>query len=63
MVPGTEPVRDRESFNYCEEFTSNENISEKSSSIADAAKQLFGDDDESDSGDTPKDKFHSLFDD
>lgn len=63
MVPGTEPVRDRESFNYCEEFAWNESISEKSSSIEDAAKKLFGDDDESESGGSPKDKFHSLFDD
>lgn len=61
MVPGTEPVRDRESFNYCEEFAWREEKGTTRTSTSEAAKKLFGDDDTSEDKSDPKDKFNSLF--
>lgn len=63
MVPGTEFVRDREIFNYCEEFSINDGEVNHSSTASDAAKKLFGEDSFPEKNSDPKNKFNSLFDD
>ena len=40
LVPGTEPIRDREASNLCEEFKPL--IPAKAPPVSDAAKKLFG---------------------
>lgn len=62
LVPGTESVRDRESFNYCDEFSCKENDKSGAYSPSDAAKKLFGEEDLP-KNDHPKNKFNSLFED
>jgi hypothetical protein len=57
LVPGTEPIADRASFNFCEEFSLNKKGATKNSSASEASKNLFGDDDDLP---PPKD-FGSLF--
>lgn len=45
QIPGTEPVRDREHFNYCEEFKAISDVSKSNQpSVEDIAKRLFKDD-------------------
>ena len=44
QMPGTEPVRDREHFNYCEEFKSlSEAKVQERPSVDEIAKRLFKD--------------------
>ena len=57
-VPNTEYVRDREKYNFCEEFQFKENEEkENKSSKSDIENQLFGDSKEDDSDNS----FDSLF--
>ena len=65
MIPGTEPVRDRDHFNFCEEFKPGKNSEIHYKNTNEAVKKLFGETDEnyeSQSKD-PKDRFNSLFND
>ncbi len=44
QIPNTEPIRDREHFNYCEDFKSVSEVSKKDKpSVEDIAKRLFKD--------------------
>jgi hypothetical protein len=44
LIPGTEPIADRETMNFCEEFQLNPLIKdEKKISPEDTAKKLFKD--------------------
>ncbi|MEC7840195.1 MAG: hypothetical protein VX777_09180 [Chlamydiota bacterium] len=63
MVPNTDPIRDRENFNYCEEFLPTEEIKEKNINATDVAKKLFGETEEDSVKDKkgPEDRFNSLF--
>lgn len=56
MIPGTEFVADREKVNYCEEFFWTPGNESKPKDPSEAARQLFGDDSE-----TNKRDFDSLF--
>jgi hypothetical protein len=56
LIPGTEPITDREKANYCEEFALIEPDSSPKGSPSDAAKKLFGDEDIGENRD-----FESLF--
>lgn len=62
LVPGTDPIADRESFNFCEEFFLKGEGPTKGKDLRDIASSLFGDDDTPPQKD-PKDKLRSLFDD
>ncbi|MCB1111666.1 MAG: hypothetical protein H7A37_03795 [Chlamydiales bacterium] len=42
QVPGTDPVTDREKFNYCEEYKLLGQAPKKGPSIDDVSKRLFG---------------------
>lgn len=42
-IPNTEPVSDREKFNFCEDFFPKGDEEEKTASKDDVAKRLFGD--------------------
>ncbi|MCH9634278.1 MAG: hypothetical protein S4CHLAM7_10240 [Chlamydiae bacterium] len=43
-IPGTDPIRDREENNYCEEFKPlNQKKGKSGPSIEDVSKRLFGD--------------------
>lgn len=44
-IPGTEFVADRQSFNYCEEFSLLGNAPKKGKDPKDVLKRLFGDED------------------
>ena len=63
-VPGTDPVRDREGINFCEEFVSKGHKlgSGQGKSVSDVGKSLFKDSD-GEEGDkrSPEDKFDALF--
>lgn len=64
MIPGTEPIRDREHFNFCDEFKPKESVDIYYDNRNDAAKKLFGDDFEiEEKTKDPKDRFNSLFND
>ncbi len=44
LIPGTEPIRDREANNYCEEFKSlTERKQVKGPNLDDVSKRLFND--------------------
>lgn len=58
LIPGTDPISDRESFNFCEEFSLKGKGPEKKKSIADASSTLFGDENPP----SPKRSLDSLFD-
>ncbi len=61
LVPGTEPIADREAFNLCEEFTPMGKGPTKTGSASDAEVRLFGGSSVDDSASSPKDKFNDLF--
>ena len=60
-VPGTEPIKDREIMNFCEDFSPLKDSSKPNDSSYQKAKDLFGEevDKKPKSG---KDRFDSLFD-
>ncbi len=60
-VPGTDQVRDRESFNYCDEFFIAGDKRIESRDVSGAAKKLFGDDEPKLKRKPPEDRFNSLF--
>jgi hypothetical protein len=63
LIPGTEFVRDRETFNYCDEFVPKGKEGNQTTTPSDVAKKLFGDDDFPTKNSDSKDAFNSLFND
>ena len=59
MVPGTDPIADREQANYCDEFSLRLQQPEKTGSADQAARRLFGE--EIKKPQPPKDHFDGLF--
>ena len=41
LIPGTEPVRDREAFNFCEDFVPGDKLPEEPKKAEDIEKKLF----------------------
>lgn len=44
LIPGTEPVLDREKFNFCEDFFPSDLLLQKTQTSENVAKKLFRDD-------------------
>jgi hypothetical protein len=63
VIPGTEYIADREAINFCEEFKLRGTGPEKTGSVDEAARRLFGDEpnQKKDDKEGPKGRFDSLF--
>lgn len=59
-IPGTEYIADREANNYCEEYQLLGTGPLKTGDVNEAARRLFGDEENKKEG-TPKNPFDSLF--
>ncbi|MGM0439729.1 MAG: hypothetical protein ACQEP8_01275 [Chlamydiota bacterium] len=60
-APDTEPIRDREEVNFCEEFKVTDEKTTFYTNPDEVSKRLFGEEENSKHHKTAKDKFHGLF--
>lgn len=61
LIPGTDPIADREAGNYCEEFVVNGIGPAESKNLSEVSYRLFGEEETLPPKKNPKDAFGSLF--